>query len=211
MGFHAVECTSGNLTVPSSMVPVVPPYTVCESGDEFCGDSCMRSGSVCCSDGYCLSGSFCCNNGCAENGGECYEDGGRCPAGLECMTYQGAQLYCPDGDCTESMTVPQTRMDQAVQTTTTRTTTTNSSTSSPTTMSTSASCSGPSITYYNSTIHSIVVLQYDCSCPGVVSKAIGADSTTETSVGLTCTITLTLNATSPSTSTTGLLPSNHKL
>jgi hypothetical protein len=27
MDFHAVECTSGNLTVPPSMVPVVPPDT----------------------------------------------------------------------------------------------------------------------------------------------------------------------------------------
>jgi hypothetical protein len=70
----------------------------------------MPSGSVCCSEGYCLSGLFCCNHGCAENGGEYCEGGGWCPAGLECMTYQGAQLCCPDGDCTESVTVPHTRL-----------------------------------------------------------------------------------------------------
>jgi hypothetical protein len=46
----------------------------------------------------------------AENGGEYCEDGGWCPAGLECMMYQGAQLCCPDGDCTESVTVPHTQL-----------------------------------------------------------------------------------------------------
>jgi hypothetical protein len=37
MGFHAVECTSGNLTVARSMVPVVPPDTSANLGMNFVG------------------------------------------------------------------------------------------------------------------------------------------------------------------------------
>ena len=138
----------------------------------------------------------------------CCEGGGSCLKGYNCEEIDGIRGCCPKGEtCVVAETLSE--IEEFTQITGITVISTEISETTETTESASTStadCTGPTITFYNFTVSSTYILQYDCSCPAFESEGEGPTTTQQTTIGMTCTITIPLSSSSASATTPLIFP-----
>lgn len=133
-------------------------------------------------------------------GGECCDDGGSCLKGYYCAQVAGVRGCCSNGEtCLVQETLSEIQQFTQIETSAIVSTEVTTSAVRESTPTSTADCTGPTITFYNFTASSTYILQHDCSCPAFESEGEGPTTTQATTIGMTCTITIPLGSSSTST------------